>query len=275
MRTAGKLAAVASLLAGGIAPVVAMAPAAVAQAAPAYVGYHGVTGSQQVARFKELRGKGYRPLTVNVSAGPRYAAVWTKGVSSADWQMYQGLSAAELQKRFDAARAKGLQPISLSATGSGDDAVFATVYDKRGGKFQSRVGLTAGQFATGNKQAAAQGYVLSSVDVYGTADKPLYAAIWSANPGGAWYWTSGKSAAEHTAEFKARQAKGYRPTAVAVAPDGTYTAVWRKDGLRSWAHFIEMNGSGYQKRFDALKAKGLYPVQVNVENGRYAAIFVK
>jgi hypothetical protein len=30
---------------------------------------------------------------------------------------------------------------------------------------------------------------------------------------------------------------------------------------------------GYQKRFDQLKDKGFYPVQVNAENGKYAAIF--
>jgi hypothetical protein len=36
-----------------------------------------------------------------------------------------------------------------------------------------------------------------------------------------------------------------------------------------------MSSSGYQRRFDQLKAKGLLPVQVNAENGRYAAVFSK
>ncbi|GAA3130540.1 hypothetical protein GCM10020001_060710 [Nonomuraea salmonea] len=58
-----------------------------------------------------------------------------------------------------------------------------------------------------------------------------------------------------------------------MAPDGTYTAVWRKDGVKSWAHYVDMTAADYQARTTALKAKGLHPVQVNAENGVYAAIW--
>jgi hypothetical protein len=271
MRTTGKaiaVAAVAAALAAG------PAPAAQAQAAPAFYAYHGATPSAQTAHFTKLRAQGYHPITVNVSEGPRYAAVWQKG-SSPGWLMYQGMSGSGLQSRFDAALKKGYQPISISGTGSGSGAVFAAVFKKRGGAFFARHGLSDSAFRAANAKAADDGYVLSSVDVYGTAGDPRYVAVWTAGSGGSWSTTVGKTTAEHEEEFAARVKKGYRPTSVSVGPDGTYTAVWRKDGLRSWAHYVDMTGSGYQKRFDSLKAKGLYPVQVNAENGVYTAIWVK
>ncbi|MEV4220032.1 hypothetical protein [Nonomuraea sp. NPDC049725] len=270
MRTVGKAAVVVSAL----ATAVALAPVAQAQAAPAFVAYHGATPSQQTANFTKLRDQGYHPVTVNVSEGPRYAAVWQKG-SSPGWLMYQGMSASGLQSRFDAALAKGYQPISISGTGSGSDAVFAAVFEKRSGKFFARHGLDDAQFAAANRKAADDGYVLSSVDVYGTAGDRRYVAVWTVNPGGSWYFSYGKSAAAHRAEFDKRVGAGYRPTSVAVGPDGTYAAAWRKDGLKSWAHYIGMTASGYQSRFDQLNAKGLYPVQVNAENGVYTAVWVK
>ncbi|WP_157548244.1 hypothetical protein [Nonomuraea candida] len=270
MRTAGKTTVVTSVLAG---VAVAMAPAAGAQAAPAWYAYHGQTAQQSIERVNELKDKGYRPITVNVSDGERYAAVWVKDGSSREWGIWQGMSAGGFQKRFDAAVKEGAQPVSVSATGPADSPVFTAVFEKKGGAFLTRSGLTPARFGAANKQALAKGLALTSVDAYGTPGDIRYVGVWTANTGGAWYYTYGKSLKQHEAEVHAKKAKGFRPVRVAVAPDGTYAAVWRKDGVRSWAHYVDMNASGYQKRFDELKKKGLAPVQVNAENGKYAAIW--
>ncbi|MCK2221229.1 hypothetical protein MF672_046625 [Actinomadura sp. ATCC 31491] len=269
MGTTGKIAVVTSVLAAAVTA----APAAGAQAAaPAFAAYHNVSAAQSVQKVSALKEQGFRPLTVNVSDGERYAAVWVKGGSS-QWGIWQGMSASGYQKRFDAAVKEGAQPVSVSATGPAGSAVFTAVFEKKGGKFYARHNLTGSQFAAANKYATGQGLMLSSVDAYGTADDVRYVAVWTPNPGGAWYYTYGKSREQHEAEFYAKKEKGFRPVKVAVAPDGTYTAVWRKDGLKSWAHYVDMSASGYQARFDQLKAKGLYPVQVNAEGGKYAAVW--
>ncbi|MFI9839503.1 hypothetical protein ACIHFD_20890 [Nonomuraea sp. NPDC051941] len=270
MRTTSKIAA---LLIGMTAPVAVVAPPAGAQARPAWVAYHGLTAEQSMARVKQLRDHGFRPITVNVSDGERYAAVWVKGGSPANWGIWQGMSAEEYQQRFDQGLKEGAQPVSVSATGPGDAPVFTAVFEKRRGKFFARSNLTPAQFAAANKRATAQGLALTSVDVYGTPDDLRYVGVWTVNTGGAWYYTYGKSRQQHEAAFYAKKKQGFRPVKVAVAPDGTYTAVWRKDGVRSWAHYVDMTSSGYQKRFADLKAKGLSPVQVNAENGLYAAIW--
>lgn len=271
MRVLGKVGLVAVLVAGGVAP------AAVAQAesgAFAFQAYHGLTVAQYAAKFQTLRGQGYRPIMLNVSEGPRYATVWTKGTSSSYWSVYRGMSAKEYKLRLKDAMADGMRPVSISATGPRKSAEFTTVFEKGKQKFFAWTDLTYAKFAAHNKEAVARGYVLTDVDVYGTADDVRYVGIWTAGSG-AWEWTAGLAAAEHKKAFEAKVGRGYRPTAVAVGPDGTYAAAWRKDGLRSWAHYIEMSGAGYQKRHDGLAAKGLYPVSVNRENGSYAAIWVK
>ncbi|WP_327590706.1 hypothetical protein OHA25_29590 [Nonomuraea sp. NBC_00507] len=275
MPTISRIAAVTTVTAGVVISTAAVSPAhAEATATPAFVAYHAASAGRQTTYARTLKKQGYHPITVNVSAGGRYAAVWVKGSSPA-WAIYQGMSGPGYQSRFNEFAKKGYQPISVSATGSGSGAVFAAVFEKKSGKHFARHGLTARQFASVNQKAASTGYTLSSVDVYGSAASPRYVGVWTANTGGGWYYTYGKTAKQHEAEVAKRLRQGFRPTQVAVGPDGTYAAVWRKDGLRSWAHYIEMSSSGYQKRFDQQRARGLYPVQVNSESGRYAAVFVK
>ncbi|MEV0628188.1 hypothetical protein [Nonomuraea wenchangensis] len=270
MRTTSKIAVVVSVLvASGAAP----AAAASARTAPAYVAYHDVSAAENVKQVRRLKDQGYRPLTVNVSDGERYAAIWAKNAKGGSWSVWQGMSVSDYRQRFDAALKEGAQPVSVSATGPAGSAVFTAVFEKKAGKFYARHHLTGSEFAAADKYATGQGLALTSVDAYGTSDDVRYVAVWATNPGGAWSFTYGRSRSLHEAEFHARKDKGFRPVRVAVAPDGTYAAVWRKDGLKSWAHYIDMSAAGYQARFDQLKGKGLHPVQVNAEGGRYAAVW--
>ncbi|MGP3932280.1 hypothetical protein [Nonomuraea sp. KM88] len=272
MQTKRKIAVVASVVAGLAAPAVAVAPAAGAQAAPAWQAYHNATPAQSVMHVKTLKSRGYRPITVNVSDGEHYAAVWVKG-SSSGWGIWQGMSSREFQHQFDAGMREGAQPVSVSATGPADAPLFTAIWERKSTKFLTKHGLTPAQFGAYNKEAAAQGLALSSVDAYGTPGDIRYVGVWTPNPGGTWKYTYGMSRERHKEEFYAKKSQGYRPVKVAVAPDGTYAAVWRKDGRKSWAHYIDMSAAGYQKRFNALKKRGLHPVQVNAENGKYTAIW--
>ncbi len=270
MRITGKIAIT------GVALAVAGAPvAAHAQASSASIAYHGITSAQQVQKFHELSGKGYVPVSLSISSGSSYAGVWVKSSGTA-WAMYQDMSSQGYQKRFDEYTAKGYQPTVVTATGSGDAARFAAVFVKKSDKFVARHNMTSAQFAAANAAAIGNGLVPTSVDVYGTAASPMYAAIWSANSSGVrWEVTANKTFAEHEAEFKARVANGYRPGYVAVGPGGTYTAVWRNDKIGGWFEYTGMSSSGYQSRFDKLKGEGYFPVQVNSEDGKYAAIWTK
>ncbi|MEO3868746.1 hypothetical protein ABGB18_07950 [Nonomuraea sp. B12E4] len=275
MRTSSKFAIITTALAGAVASAAVAAPAANARAttSAAWYAYHGLSLSKTLAKSNQLTKQGYRPITVNVSGGQRYAAVWLKGGSPRNWGFLVGMSASGYQKRFDAALKQGGQPVSVSATGPAGSPEFAAVFEKKSGAFLTKSGLTPARFGEINRQQAAKGFALSSVDAYGTPGDIRYVGVWTPNPGGTWYYTYGKTQQQHEKEFYAKKAKGFRPVKVAVAPDGTYSAVWRKDGVKNWAQYVGMSASGFQKRFNDLKAKGLRPVQVNAENGVYAAIW--
>ncbi|MEV4468886.1 hypothetical protein [Nonomuraea sp. NPDC049504] len=237
--------------------------------------YSGASPSAHQAHFESLRSRGYRPITVSVSAGPKYAAVWVKSGGPA-WISRSGLSEASFKARFDEYLAQGYQPISVSATGPAGRATFAALWEKRSERFFSRMGLTGAQFAAQNRKAHADGYVPVSIDMYGTPSDPRYVAVWRKSEGGGWYYSYGKSFAGHKSFFTKRTAEGYRPTAVAVGPGGTrFAAVYRKDGVRPWHHYIDTSASAYQRRFDSLVARGLRPVQVNIEDGVYASVWTR
>ncbi|WP_433419643.1 hypothetical protein ACQP1V_05975 [Microtetraspora malaysiensis] len=265
-----------TLAVAAVALAVAATPAAAhAQASTAPVAYHGLTSAQQTQKFQELSGKGYVPVSLSISSGPSYAGVWVKS-SGAAWAMFQDMSAQGYQQRFDEYSVKGYQPTVVTATGSGDAARFAAVFVKKSGNFIARHNMTIEQLTSGNLDAMAKGLMLTSIDVYGTAGAPTYAAIWTPNTSGVkWHVTYDLSSADHSAAFKLRLSNGYRPAYVAVDPGGTYTTIWRKDKVDSWFEYTGMSSSGYQSRFNELKTKGYYPAQVNSEDGKYAAIWTK
>ncbi|MCC5579670.1 hypothetical protein IMZ11_28980 [Microtetraspora sp. AC03309] len=270
MRITRTLAIAAVALAAAATPT-----AAHAQASSASIAYHGITSAQQVQKFHELSGKGYVPVSLSISSGPSYAGVWVKS-SGAAWAMYQDMSSQGYQKRFDEYTAKGYQPTVVTATGSGDAARFAAVFVKKSGSFMAQHNMTTDQLITANLKAQAKGLMMTSIDVYGTDGAPTYAAIWTPNASGVkWHLTYDLSSADHENAFKIRVSNGYRPAYVAVDPGGTFTTIWRNDKSGSWYEYTGMSSSGYQSRFDKLKTEGYFPVQVNSEDGKYAAIWTK
>ncbi|WP_326642693.1 hypothetical protein OIE67_20585 [Nonomuraea fuscirosea] len=279
------LAAAVPMAAPAVAAGVSPSHSATARTAPPHVSYHAISSVQQTARFATLRAKGYRPITVSVTfdaAGrTRYSATWLLSGhapgGNLPWALYQDMSPSGYQTRFEQLTAQGFQPAVISATGTGTGARFAAIFVKKpGSRFIAKHGISAAELRGTSTAARAQGLMLTSVDVYGTASARRYAAVWSANPGRAkWLVKVGLPQAEHEAEFKRQVAKGYRATAIAMSTTGQYTTVWRDDKIGPWYSYINMTASAYQSRFDELGAKGFYPVHISTELGRYAAIWTR
>ncbi|MEV0593860.1 hypothetical protein [Nonomuraea cavernae] len=264
---------------------VVQAQNALARTAPQFVAYHNLTPAQQTERFNTLRGQGYRPITVSVSTDfsgrTRYAGMWSVSGRAMGgdlpWAMYQDMSADGYQRRFDQLAAQGYQPAVVSATGSGDGARFAAIFLKNpGSRFVAKHGIKPAELLRMSGTARQDGLMLTSVDTYGTASATRYVAVWSANPGQvSWHVRVSLSQERHEAEFRKYVALGFRPTSITVSATGRYTTVWRDDKPGAWHSYIGMTAAGYQGRFDELKAKGFYPIHINAEMGRYAAIWTK
>ncbi len=252
--------------------------------------YHGVTAAQHQSNFDRLSGHGYRPISLSVYGDPgnaRYAAVWVQREGPA-WIATHGLDGAGYQSFFDTWTAKGYVPTLISATGSGNDAVFAALFEQGiNGAWVARHGLTsgpeanAGTFQNLNKSAKSNKLILRSVAIYGSVGDRRYAAIWHANPAFVkWHVYPSETGASYQTAFNAETSiPSFRPAFTAVSGDGNYCAVFRDDSVGAWSSRHGLTAAQYQAEFDKQTQAGNYPICVqgggSGNSTRYAAIFAK
>ena len=257
--------------------------------------YHGVTAAQHQANFDRLFAQGYRMISLSVYDNPtdaRYAAVWVQR-AGAGWVAVHGVDSSGYQSFFDTWTAKGFIPTIVSATRQSTNAIFAAVFEQGiTGAWQARHGLmsgsdsNAGTFQNLNVTAHAQGLILRSMAIYGTASDRRYAAIWQANPNYVkWHVHPSDTAAGYQTSFNAEtQLPGYtlnawRPTYVTLSSDQIYCSVFKDDVVGPWVARHGMTAAEHQAEFDQQNANGFYPICVQGggvgDQTRYAAVFAQ
>ncbi|WP_152990451.1 hypothetical protein [Sphaerimonospora mesophila] len=289
MRTPWKITTAAALV---LAVVSVAAPPAVASASASadartgtraadasyrYWGHHGLTRRQMREDVPLMQTRDYGPVSFSVGlegSQDRYSGFWdTRRGPHRILISYGYLSG--YQTRFDAYVANDYQPVMISATGSGQSAMYSAIFEKKANGFFARHGVDTARLNEANGVARRDGYVPVSINTYGTASSPRFVAVWEKNTSRViWSVTTSVPAAEYQRLFDAQVRAGYRPSAVAVGPDGrSYTTVWRKDRIGRWYAFHGMTAAQYQTRFKEMTARGLYPTWIDMENGVYAAVF--
>lgn len=249
---------------------------------PKFLAYHGNTSAQHQAQFDSLTKQGYRMISLSVyddPNSPRYAAVWVQKGGSA-WAAFHGRSADGYQEFFNTYTAQGYRPTIITATGSGSKAVFAGVFEKDSTPFFARHGISEEKFIEECKKAQEDGFILSWAAVYGTANNPLYAAIWEKNTSKIpWNYSLDRSSAEYQNVFNAYTSGWVRPDFVTLSASQKYLAIWHDNAIGDWVAHHNMSSSAYQAKFDELKEKGFYPIRVQAggegSGVRFAAIFAK
>jgi len=269
--------------------------------------YHNNTGSQHQDRFNTLSKEGFRLISLSCYGdddNPLYAAVWEKK-DGPEWRGVHGATPAQYQAKFNELSKQGFNPTIITATGDGDDARFAGVFEKNGKGTSTRFGLREVRnwgesdtvlFDYWNGSARANDMSLISITSYGGVDRGdrRYAAIWQdKGQNDNWYEvTLAEGSDEYQQAFnfwtsEATNSQGqvhspYTPTSVTVNTDGPrYGAVWT-DGnpWGSWMAFHNMSSGGYQNKFNDMGAAGYHPVRVAGGGGeggsiRFSAIFAK
>jgi hypothetical protein len=268
--------------------------------------YHNNTGSQHQDRFKTLSREGFRLISLSCYGDPDeplYAAVWEQ-TSGPAWNAIHGVSPNEFQAKFNANAKEGFNPVIITATGDGNDARFAAVFEQNNKGTLTRYGLRETRdwgesddvlFDHWNGSAKASGSVLIWLSAYGGTDRGdrRYAAIWQEQkPGTSFEVTLGATKKEYQQAFDfwtnkktdslGRVHEPHTPIIVVVNTDGPlYSAVWHeKNPWGQWHGFHGMSSAGYQNKFDDMKASGFYPVRVQGGGGedddiRFAALFAK
>ncbi|MEV0616827.1 hypothetical protein AB0I81_26150 [Nonomuraea sp. NPDC050404] len=252
-------------------------PAKAVQSQPLeWLSLDALTGGKLVTKVKDLLGKGYVPTTLNVTnaANPQYTSSWIKDTTR-KVNVLQGLSVTDLPARIKEQVKAGYQPTLITGTGTGQNAVFGAIFEKTSQLVKSQLTMTKETLVKVNAELSAAGYSLASLDVYGTVEKPLYAAVWVAGGAtGALQVTLGQTVEERGKELLTKAKQGLQPVLMAVEPGQLYTTVWGKVngdqkellGLSKLAHSIKAA---------KLKALGYQPEVLSSEDGVIASIWRK
>lgn len=287
MRTP-RIVALTTAVAAAAAPMLALASPAIAeqrttttatavQSGPLDWLTYTLNATQQLDRVKKLLSTGYVPQALSVSnaANPQYLSVWVKDATR-KVNVLQGLSTTDLQKRIAEQLKLGYQPTAITGTGSGASTVFAAVFEKTTQKVQSKLAMTKDTFAKVNAQLSAAGFGIASLDVYGTVEKPLYAAVWVAGAAtGAVKVSIGQTVEERGKELLAMARQGLRPVVMAVEPGNLITTVWSKGSTAGLKEYLNLSRVSYTLKSTQLKALGYQPTIVDTEGGRISSIWSK
>jgi hypothetical protein len=275
--TTALVAAAAPLLAV-TSPAMAEAPAKTTQTLPLeWLSFQDLSATEQLQRVTKLLKTGYVPsaLSVTNAANPQYASVWVKDATR-KVTVLQSLSVTDLPKTITEQQKLGFVPTLISGTGSGPGAVFAAVFEKTTRKVESKLAMTKDVFASLNAKLGAAGFTIASLDVYGTAEKPLYAAVWVAGAvTGTVQVTTGQTVEQRGKELLARAKQGLRPVLMAIEPGKLYTTVWAKGNSTGLKEYLKLSRLTYTLKSTELKALGYRPEVLDTEGDLIAAIWSK
>jgi hypothetical protein len=146
--------------------------------------------------------------------------------------------------------------------------------------WQSRSGLSTGQYQALFNQLTAQGYRLALVDGYNVDGNATFAAIFNQTGGPPWVAHHNMNAGQFQQTFDQLGAQGYRLTKVSgYGPGGVplYAGLWTQSGGPAWQARSGLTSGQFQQVFNQLTAQGYRPVWVNGYNVAgvpyFAAIF--
>jgi hypothetical protein len=284
MRGKNRATALTAAVALAAAPLLGVAAPATAESAATqtvrnqaldWLSLDALSGSKLVQRVKELLGKGYVPqaLSVTNAADPQYTSLWVKDTAR-KVNVLQGLSATELPQRIAEQAKLGFQPKLVTGTGTGASAVFAVVFEKTAQLVKSELALTKETLLKVNAELGAAGYSLASLDVYGTAEKPLYAAVWVAGAAtGTLQVTLGQTVEQRGQELLAKAKQGLRPVLMAVGPGKQYSTVWGKGATTGVKEYLSLSKVTYAVKAAQLKTLGYRPQILSAEDGVIASVW--
>ncbi|PGH23602.1 hypothetical protein AJ80_02383 [Polytolypa hystricis UAMH7299] len=151
------------------------------RASSAWQARHGVTLSQYLTIFEQLRSQGYHPTLLHgypVNGETRFATIWEKSPVDA-WEQRVDMSAAGLQGHLDRLTPRGYRLTHLSGYDVNGEARYAATWEKRESvEWFVRVGQTAIERGNEAGHLSALGYKVAHVSGYYVNAEEYFSVIW-------------------------------------------------------------------------------------------------
>ena len=171
------------------------------------------------------------------------------------------MTSAQYQQTFDQLGGQGYRLTQVSGYESGGQDNYAAIWVQGGGApYQANHGMTPAQYQQTFSQLTGQGYRLTWVSAYAVAGQPLFAAIFTQQPGPAWQAYFGLSTADYQARFDQLGAQGYRLRQVSgysLANTPYFAAIWDQATGQPWQARNNLTGPDYQQTFNNMGQQGL------------------
>jgi hypothetical protein len=172
-------------------------------------------------------------------------------------------------------RRSAILTTSAAVVAAGATSVLAAPF-----AWQSRSGMTAGQYQATFNALTAQGYRPALVDGYNVDGVANFAAIFNQTGGPPWVAHHNMTTDQYQQTFDQLTAQGYRLSRISgYGPGGVplYAAIWTQAGGPAWEAHHGMTSGQFQQTFNQLTAQGFRPVWVSAYNvggvPYFAAIF--
>ena len=242
------------------------------------VGWHDRTTADHQQQLNTWAAKGYRTISLSVYGDrddPRYAAVMIKRANLVAEKQHFGLDAATFQSTFDTLAKQGFGPLIVTATGPGNNPLFAASWFETSPIPLTKFGLTAAEFTARNQDAIKNGQILCYADAYGDPGNPVYVAVWVDNTDNVAWNCDGidDNPATLQARFSALTSGFARPTFSAETADAGQVSLYDDSTAGAWVAHGNMTSADYQNFWDQLWPSGQRVLRVGAKGSGGGARF--
>lgn len=233
----------------------------------------------------EMGAAGFHTLSLSLAgpaSEPIYTAVMVKPAQPFARRAWARRSLAELNATCEEMKASNptMVPYILSATGSGEDPVYAVCFREMPGGYEALPRLSAKAFEQANDRARKKGRRLLWVDAFGRQGDIRYCAVWVDNPDNAAWNAQAVNDKGSLAEARHEVLRsiGARPVHVALTPEGGRAKIYVDSQLaHGWFAAGLMPARRFQEVCDEQAQQGRQPVNIGttvLEDGlNYTALF--
>ncbi|KAM0428109.1 hypothetical protein ACHAQK_011745 [Fusarium lateritium] len=250
---------------------------------PSIESYYNVNGSTHAEKLKELRERGYRPLSLSSYGSAHealYAATWVHERGST-YKMIHGVNQEVFDTWVEKWRHRGYVSTHVTATGAVNEAVFAGVMEQLNiANWTQTCGITDLReymhTTDQNKNMAVKGFRM-----YGERRDRRYCVLRHGNIGNehrAFFWDPTLNFPE---AYEAKIAKRHwRPAKLFMSDDNIISPIFTDTSVGKWSSGVQLNSTGLRARIAAEKKRGRFPVDIqggkfDEEEERFNVVFTK